>query len=190
MYQNSGGLGDFLAIGEDGLNLFKCEDDDKAISEGNSDRSTCTAAAPSRVSPRRSSATSTAKCEDKKHAAVSKKSSIFDEEEEDLLVASGPCFNSFDAEMLSNFCCLDKEAASKSTEGKRVTKRSSNLALKLDYDSAVLSINKVLDSDRTVPGHMEKKLKLKVPGKKGSNDSCESSPSVARYDFDAQQIQV
>jgi hypothetical protein len=156
-YENT--FGDLLGT-DDILSLANNLDKPgKAVSEGDSDKSTATLA-PQRVSPRRNTATSV--LVGTPHETILKFS---DEEEEELLVA-GNCFNELETEILV-----------KKVE-KSGVKRSKRLSLKLDYKSAAKTINNTLDTPHGADIiSASKKLKSETVYR---NDSCDSSPMNVR----------
>ena len=162
-------LADVGDLEGDSLNFLKCDDADKATSEGNSDRSTNTLAAPSRVSPRRNCATSSLKLEQNAKEE--------EDEEEELLVSAGSCFNGLDTEIISG-CCRMLQT------GSEERKRCRPLSLSLDYEAAVASINLALETDQVVPGVQSLPKKLRLKSLKSFDSSCESSPSTVKFSFD------
>eukprot|EP00889_Picochlorum_renovo_P003780 jgi/Picre1/30810/NNA_006170.t1 len=147
---------------------------DLAVSENESDKSTHTANA--RVSPRRNTATSAWKT-----LSVQKDGTLggaSEEEDEDLLVSAVGGFYELETEIIrqnsSNVEKCDGLSSKAMQSSKRV--RKPKLALSLDYEAAVASINSAFESDKAAHQPASKKLRVKACPTKPS-DSCESSPS-------------
>ncbi|KAI8101018.1 hypothetical protein M9434_005398 [Picochlorum sp. BPE23] len=157
------------------LNCLKLNEYDiKAVSENESDKSTHTANA--RVSPRRNTATSAWKT-----LSVQKDGTLggaSEEEDEDLLVSAVGGFYELETEIIrqnsSNVEKCDGLSSKAMQSSKRV--RKPKLALSLDYEAAVASINSAFESDKAAHQPASKKLRVKACPTKPS-DSCESSPS-------------